>query len=307
MTAQQLAEELEVSVRTVYRDVEALGAAGIPIYGEAGHAGGYRLVDGYRTRLTGLTSGEAESLFLSGLPGPAADLGLDGMLSAAQRKLMAALPDEQRARTSRLQQRFHLDLSGWYAEDEVSPRLSAVADAVWRERRVRIRYRRWRAPQEVTRTLEPYGIVLKGGVWYMVACAAKHIRTYRVSQILRAQILDASFDRPAGFDLAKYWRSYLDDFNTRRHRGAATVRLSRRIFDQLPDLLEPIVVRAAQSSARPGGADDAVQVEIPIETVEHATRMLLALGPDAEVLAPAALRQQIAGAVTALDRIYRAP
>ncbi len=128
MTARALADELEVSVRTVYRDIESLAAAGVPLYGEAGHEGGYRLVDGYRTRLTGLTAGEAESLFLTGLPSAAADLGLGASVTAAQLKLMAALPAELRDRAGRVAERFHLDAPSWYRDADSSPHLSGVAD-----------------------------------------------------------------------------------------------------------------------------------------------------------------------------------
>jgi biotin operon repressor len=143
MTAQELADELEVSVRTVYRDMDSLGAAGIPLYGEAGHEGGYRLIEGYRTRLTGLTTGEAESLFLTGLPSAAADLGLGASVAAAQLKLMAALPPELRDRAGRVAERFHLDAPSWYRDADSAPQLGGVAAAVWDQRVIRIRYLRW--------------------------------------------------------------------------------------------------------------------------------------------------------------------
>jgi predicted DNA-binding transcriptional regulator YafY len=307
MTAQQLADELEVSVRTVYRDVESLAAAGVPLYGDAGHDGGYRLVDGYRTRLTGLTRDEAEALFLAGLPGPAADLGLGAVLATAQLKLTAALPDDLRDRTSVLRQRFHLDTSAWYAETDPVPHLAAVTDAVWRQRRIRIRYRRWKAPQEVTRTLEPYGLVLKAGRWYLVAGRPERVRTFRVSQILRIRVLEDRFDRPHGFDLAAHWRSYLEEFDARRHQGEAVVRLSPRVLQQLPDLMEPAVAHAARRSAGPPDPDGQVRVVVPIESVPHAAGMLLRLGAEAEVLEPAELRALMAETVAALAETYRHP
>ncbi|MGV9347978.1 helix-turn-helix transcriptional regulator [Streptomyces spiralis] len=307
MTAQQVADELEVSVRTVYRDMESLAAAGVPLYGDPGHDGGYRLVGGYRTRLTGLTREEAEALSLAGLPGPAADLGLGTVLATAQLKLTAALPDELRDRTGALRQRFHLDTTGWYAEADATPHLAAVTEAVWRQHRIRVRYRRWKAPQEVTRTLEPYGLVLKSGRWYLIAGSPEPIRTYRVSQILRTHALPDRFERPPGFDLATHWQSYLADFDARRHRGEAVVRLSPRILEQLPDLMEPAVARAAQDSAGPPGPDGRAQVVIPIESVDHAVGMLLRLGAEAEVVAPTDLRARMAQTIAALADTYRLP
>src|SRR5215470_5870068 len=149
LTAAQLAQELEVSVRTVYRDVESLHAAGIPLYGDAGHRGGYQLMDGYRTRLTGLSPDEAKALPLSGLPGPAAELGLGSVLAAAELKVRAALPPALAEQLGATAERFHLDAAGWYARIEDTPFLTAVADAVWRGSVLQVRYRRWKKPTDV--------------------------------------------------------------------------------------------------------------------------------------------------------------
>jgi predicted DNA-binding transcriptional regulator YafY len=291
LTAAQLAEELQVSVRTIYRDVDALHAAGVPLYGEAGHAGGYRLVEGYRTRLTGLTENEADSLFLTGLPGPAQELGLGAEVAAAWLKLTASLPPELRDRATRIQQRFHLDAPSWYAEPDDTPALAAAADAVWRERRIHIHYHRWREPTDVERTLDPYGLVVKAGRWYLVAASAR-ISTYRVSQIQSLTVLDEGFQRPAGFDLSAFWQSYLDDFDARRHSDTATIRISPELQARLADAVEP---------ADPHGW---VTATVPIENLNHAQRTFLGFGADVEVLSPPALRAGITAAVTALARTY---
>ncbi|HEX6681319.1 MAG TPA: YafY family protein [Candidatus Limnocylindrales bacterium] len=301
MTAQQLADELEVSVRTIYRDVESLHAAGVPLYGDAGWSGGYQLLDGYRTRLTGLTTDEAESLFLSGLPGPAAELGLGAVVTAAQLKLMAALPAELRDRAGRIRQRFHLDAPGWYSRTDDAPHLLAVAAAVWGEHRIRIRYRRWEAPREVVRTLDPYGLVLKGGRWYLIAAAKGKPRTYRVSEILELHPLDEPFERP-DFDLAAYWQSYLDEFDRRRQTGEATVLLSPRGFQRLRDLFGQAVAEAAARNR--SEVDGWIRTTIPIEEQGHALGQMLRLGTDVRVLEPIELRDLIAATVKELDGYY---
>ncbi len=303
MTAQELAEELEVSVRTVYRDVESLGAAGVPLYADRGPAGGYQLLDGYRTRLTGLTSGEAESLFLAGIPGPAAQLGLGTVLAGAQLKLLAALPLELRSRAGRIKERFHLDAPGWFHEGDELPHLAAVADAVWNQRALYVRYRRWGG--EVDRTLNPLGLVLKAGVWYLVASVSGQLRTYRVSRILELETLNQHFERPEGFDLAGYWQTWAEQFQTRLYKAEAVVRLSPRAIELLPHFCTPEASRAAKSSAHPVDPDGWVQVVLPIESIEHAFHDLLRFGADAEVVAPQALRERMTGAADALARVYR--
>jgi predicted DNA-binding transcriptional regulator YafY len=165
VTAPELAKACEVSVRTIYRDIDALAAAGVPVYADRGAEGGYRLLDGYQVRLNGLSRPEAEALFMAGLPGPAAALGLDAAMIAAQTKLMAALPDNLRPNASRMQQRFHLDAPGWFGETEEPKHLRVIASAVLREILIEIRYQSWKA--EKRRRVAPLGLVLKGGCWYL--------------------------------------------------------------------------------------------------------------------------------------------
>ncbi|MBE8476296.1 helix-turn-helix transcriptional regulator [Streptomyces justiciae] len=290
MTAAQLAEELEVSVRTVYRDVEALGAAGVPLYGDAGHAGGYRLLDGYRTRLTGLTADEAEALFLAGAPGPAAELGLGSVLAAAQLKVRAALPAELRAHADRISGRFHLDAPGWYAEADATPYLPAVADAVWNGRVLHVRYRRWARPTDVERRLEPYGLVLKAGRWYVVAGPGP--RTFRVDQILELATSDEEFSRPDDFDLTAYWTAYQRDFHERLYREEALVRLA------------PGVTHGRTASYGPVEGDGWRQARVPIESVDRALGEFLSMGAGVEVLEPPELRERLAETVRELAARY---
>ncbi len=302
MTAQALADELEVSVRTIYRDVDSLHAAGVPLYGDAGPSGGYQLLDGYRTRLTGLTEQEAESLFLAGLPGPAAELGLGDAVSAAQLKLMAALPSSMRDRASRMAERFHLDAPAWYYDPERSPFLEVVADAVWRGRLLEVDYRRWQAPERVTKVLRPLGLVLKAGRWYLVARGSSRISTYRVSQMQAVSVLDESFERPEGFDLAAHWAASLEDFQARQFTGEATIRLSPGAWKSFSSQVLPAVARAAEESAVDDGGS--VRVTIPIESIGHATGMLLRMGGEVEVLAPDELRAQVTAVVRQLASLY---
>lgn len=312
MTATQLAEELEVSVRTVYRDVDALLAAGIPLYGEPGHDGGYQLVEGYRTRLTGLSVDEAEAMFLAALPGPAADLGLGAVMAAAQLKLKAALPAQLRAQAGRIQERFHLDAPGWYGDPDEVPHLPTVAGAVWNRRVVQIRYSRWKEPTEVDRRLEPHGLVLKAGRWYVVAKAERTMRTYRVDQILQATDLGEPFEPEPGFDLAEYWNTYLADFRARLYPDQAVIRLSPQAVKaariQLSQAAAQAIDQAAQRAPAPTPDADAsdgwIQATVPIESLDHAHAEFLKLGADLEVLEPEDLRRRMAASAHALARLY---
>ncbi|MGW2200914.1 helix-turn-helix transcriptional regulator [Streptomyces sp. NPDC001774] len=299
MTAAQLAEELEVSVRTVYRDVEALHAAGVPLYGDAGHSGGYQLLAGHRSRLTDLYTGEAEALFLAGIPGAAAELGLGAHFVDAQLKLRASLPAPLRDHVDRLRARFHIDAPGWYAEDTDAPFLPQVAEAVRAGRVIAVRYRRWKEPTDVDRRLEPYGLVLKAGRWYLVAGPGP--RTYRVDQILGIDVTDEESGIPDGFDLAAHWRASQAGFHARLHGGDALVRLS-------PDGVKRLTGAAARALAANGTPepDGWTRATLPIESLAHAHDTYLGLGADIEVLEPPELRARIAGTVSRLAARYGA-
>lgn len=297
MTAGQLAEELEVSVRTVYRDVESLHAAGVPLYGDAGHSGGYRLLAGHRSRLTDLYTREAEALFLAGIPGAAAELGLGAHFVDAQLKLRAALPAPLRDHVDRLRARFHIDAPGWYAEDIDAPFLPRVAEAVRAGRVLAVRYRRWKDPTDVDRRLEPYGLVLKAGRWYLVAGPGP--RTYRVDQILELDVTDEEFEIPDGFDLAAHWQEYQDGFRSRLHTGEALVRLS-------PEGAKRLTGAAARALAETGvpDRDGWTRATVPTESLSHAHDTFLTLGVDVEVLEPAELRARIAATAATLAGRY---
>jgi predicted DNA-binding transcriptional regulator YafY len=298
LTAAWLAGELGVSVRTIYRDIEALGAAGVPVYGEAGPAGGYRLVEGFRTRLTGLTAAEAEALFLAGVPGAAAELGRGADAAATRRKLAAALPAGLAERAEAVGQWFHLDAPGWDRGVGGPEHLSAVTDAVWRQQALRIGYRSWARTAE--HEVEPYGVVLKAGAWYLVA--GQGPRTYRVDRILCLTRLPGRFERPEGFDLAAYWDGHVDRHRAGLPRGEAVVRLSPRGVERVRWDFGTEVVEAVAAGAAEG--DGWVRAVVPIESVEVAEREWLRLGADVEVLAPAELRCRVADTARRLAAAY---
>ena len=304
LTAEILARELEVSVRTVLRDVDALSAAGVPIYAERGPAGGIRLVEGYRTRLTGMTAEEAEALFLSGLPGPAAELGLGTVVAAAQVKVMAALPAELRSRSSRLVQRFHLDAGAWFRGSEPVPHLPTVAEAVWAARRLEIGYRRDDAT--ATRVLEPLGIVLKAGIWYLVARSEGEPRTYRVSRITEARALEEPFERPAGFDLAAWW----SESSAAYERDAPRVEIVARVMsDQAWRLADAVGERPFREARRigPPDAEGRETFRVTVAWPEELTGRFVAAAPDVELLEPARLRDEILAAAKAAIEAYSRP
>ena len=302
VTAQALADENEVSLRTIYRDVDALSAAGIPVYSERGSSGGYRLLDGYRTRLNGLSPVEAEALFLTGLSRQTADMGLGPVVATAQTKLLAAMPAEIRAGAERMRSRFHLDAPSWFGEGESLAHLPLVADAVWRERPIRIRYRSWKAEKE--RRVEPLGIVLKGGAWYLVAQVEGSVRTYRISRILNLEVLDEQFTRPEPFDLEDYWTDNTRRLDAELHPNQAMLRLSPWGLKMMDTIL-PAFSRAGAGIGDPDESGWRV-VTLPVASVRWAAHELLRFGAEAEVLGPPDLRARMAEIVASLAAVYRA-
>ncbi|MEW2430459.1 YafY family protein [Micromonospora sp. NPDC047644] len=304
MTASELARELEISERTVYRDVLALSAAGVPVYADRGRAGGYRLLGGYRTRLTGLTRDEAEALFLAGLPGPAGEMGLADAVASAELKVLAALPPALRDAPARTGQRFHLDVPGWFRQSAPPLWLPELARAVWGDTVVELRYRR--GDQEVTRQVQPYGLVLKSGVWYLVGRVGDDVRTYRVDRVTGVEVGDEHFDRDEGFDLARHWREQAGSFLRTMLRAEVAVRLSPAGLRQLrhlvsaPDVYDDIVAAAGQPDGQGW-----VMTRLPVESVPVAYHQLLGLGPEVEVLEPAELRQLFAESAERLAALYR--
>jgi predicted DNA-binding transcriptional regulator YafY len=287
LTAAEIAGKLEVSIRTVHRDVESLTAAGVPVEAVRGPAGGYRLAGGYRTRLTGLTADEAEALFATGISGPAAELGLGGELAAARLKLLAALPHELQERATRASRLFHLDARGWFRAEDRVPHLPALSAAVWRGCRIRLRYRE--GPRVVQRTIDPLGLVLKGGAWYLVARRSAGMRVYRVSRVASVRPLEESFERPAEFELAAFWEEWSRNFEQTLPSVEVTVRVDEEVRRFLPG--EPRI------------AEDGRAV-VAFSDLGDAYRELLRFGSQVEVLQPVELRERVAATGREVAALY---
>lgn len=305
MTAAELARELEVSERTVTRDAQALSEAGVPVYAERGRAGGYRLVDGYRTRLTGLARGEAEALFLSGVPGALREMGLQDAASAARLKVSAALMPSLRDAPRTAAQRFHLDAPAWFQEPEAPPLLPVIAEAVWDDRPLTARY--LRGGTEAVRELEPYGLVLKAGVWYLCArvADAAAFRTYRVDRFTDARPGPERFDRDEDFDLPGFWARQAERFARSILRAEVVLRLTPAGLRRLPYAVDPVAARDALAGAGKPDARGWVTVTLGVESEEVAHAQLTALGPEAEVVSPEPLRRRLAEDAARLAALYR--
>lgn len=302
VTAPELADVCETTVRTVYRDIEALSEMGVPVYSERGTHGGYRLLDGYRTRLNGVSAREAEALFLAGLPGPAKDLGLYPTLADAQLKLQAALPERLRQGADRLQSRFLLDAPNWFDEEEKTEDLPALMSAVLDQRRVRMTYQSWRGVGE--RQVDPLGIVLKAGAWYLVARRDSVIRTYKVSRIRSLTILEAGFERPADFHLAHHWQQSQRALEESQYPLVAEIRLSEVGMTILSHLCTAQALEKAtiEQPDREGWC----RVQLPIMRPPAGCHELLRFGAEVEVLGPPELRAEMADIVGRMARSYNA-
>jgi len=303
MPAQALAGELEVSVRTIYRDLDALSAAGVPVYAERGPGGGCALLDSYRTTLTGLTADEVRALFMLTIPAALAQLGVGQELKAALLKLSAALPAERRRDEAWVRQRIHLDWTGWQAEEPV-PHLQTIQRAVWADRRLWLVYRRQAGPavRQFERLADPYGLVAKAGVWHLVCLAGGRLRVYRVSDLLEVRLTNERFQRPADFDLAAFWAGWCAEAETRRWLFEATVHVSPVLAAELPMRFGDRI--REQIALAPPDAEGWITVTLPFDSFESARGWLLASGRAAEVVEPVALRLSVADHAAQVAAMY---
>jgi predicted DNA-binding transcriptional regulator YafY len=301
LTADALAREFEVSVRTIYRDIDKLSAAGVPIYGDRGPGGGFQLIDGYQTRLTGLATDEAEAMFMIGMPGPAAALGLGDAAVSAGRKLLAALPREWRETASKMNARFHVDPVDWYRGQVPLAHLPALVRAVLDCRIVTMQYTSWSG--ERAWRVEPLGLVMKAGAWYLVARGAGSTRIFKVSNMAEHRVLDEFFLRPVNFDLPAYWTNELIRFEAQLRTESATIKASALGLKRLAELGE--YAERAVAAAVVARTGRWTTLSLPIENVEHAARMLLGLGPEIEVIAPLALRHELGKLASQIARRAR--
>ncbi|MFE2878554.1 helix-turn-helix transcriptional regulator [Streptomyces roseus] len=318
LTAAALARGLEVSERTVIRDAQALQEAGIPVRSERGRAGGYFLAPGYRTRLTTLNPSEAETLFLSGLPSALRDLGLSAAADTARLKLTATLLPSLREAAESSVRRFHLDAPAWFREPPTPDVLPELARAVWADRAVELSYARpgrdGAPPASVSRVVEPYGLVLKAGTWYVVARSRGANRdggwrTYRVDRVTAltpAAGRDEPFVRDPSFDLAAHWEERSAAFARTLLRTTVRVRLTARGLGRLPSVVDGAAIGDALASATAPDPAGLVTLDLPTESEEVAFDQLARLGAHAEVLAPATLRARFRAQASALAVLYGA-
>jgi predicted DNA-binding transcriptional regulator YafY len=290
LTAEYLAEEFEVSVRTIYRDIDALSASGIPVYGDSGPGGGFQLLDGYRTKLTGLDPDETEAMLLIGLPGAAQAMGLGNAATRARNKLLVALPRAGSDHANRIAGRFHLDTADWYRAARPTPSLVKVARAVFDRQLLAMTYQSWTARRDWR--VEPYGLVLKAGNWYLVANGREKIRNFNVADILSVDVLPDRFIPPAEFDLATWWSESERSFEKRIRPRTAILRASPTGLQRLR--LLGTFAGEAVAKASPADNDGWHIVELPLETIESAAPTLLGIGPEIDIIAPATLGAEIA-------------
>lgn len=299
-TARELAQRLEVSERTIHRDMEALSAAGFPVFAERGSGGGWMLVEGYKTNLTGLNKDEIQALFLTKPLRLLADLGLDKASDAAMLKLSAALPSVHRDNAEHARQRIHIDITGWNRSDEAARLLPVLQQAVWQEHKLRFTYER-SGCDPVERLADPLGLVAKGSVWYLVAVVDGDIRSYRVSRVLEAELIDAPSVRPKGFDLAEYWKQSAVDFKAQLPRYQATVRAHPDVYPRMS-----FAGRFAriEHSEQPD-SDGWITVRMRFDVEEMAVEYALSFGSKMEVIEPDSLREKVIDAAKSVIAFYQ--
>jgi len=287
-TAKELADELAVSERTIYRDVEALCMAGVPLFCERGPGGGIALLDSYRTNLTGLTAQETRALFMLSVPAPLAELGVGPEVQSALFKLAAALPQALRPDEIRTRQRIHIDSVWWFSDKDPEPNLSRLHRAVWQDNWINAEYR-WMNFLTIPRQLAPYGLVAKGGVWYLVWESEGRFGVYKVAELASVQVTDENFIRKEDFDLKNFWETYCRQELS--NRPVYPVRL--RFSPELKGRLTQLTGKPAAIDSNPLEVHDPdtwLTATITFESPHEARERLLALGGSVEVISPRALR-----------------
>jgi predicted DNA-binding transcriptional regulator YafY len=294
-SARTLAQRLEVSERTIYRDVDALGAAGVPVYAERGANGGIVLADGYRRALTNFNEEEIRALFISGAS-PLADLGMERGFNRALEKLHGGLADVQRRAAEKSRSRVHLDTRRWNQPEPSRELLTTLRRAVWDDRCLQISYEdRNRAPS--TRIVDPLGLVSKAGVWYLVARQGQELRSFRVDRIRTAVELTEHFSRPGNFDLEGYWRDSSARFSEASRSADCVVTLRARTV-----ALERITAYWPVEVVSRRKRDAIVRVTFP--GPEVAVFHLVAWADGASLIEPAGLREPVVAAARRALRRY---
>lgn len=299
MTASELARRLEVSERTIYRDMDALSAAGVPVYMTRGIGGGCVLPDGYRTNLTGLSEAEIQSLFLATPARLLADLGLRQAAEGALIKVLASLPSVSRRDAEYARQRIHVDSAGWHRSGEIVAALPALQEAIWRERTVRFLYERSDGAR-AERLVDPLGLVAKGRVWYLVAATDGDIRTYRVSRVRDVCMTAEPCARPDRFDLAAYWEQSSADFVAALPRYPVTLRAPA---DLLPHIKSTLPPGRIEHTGAPD-ADGRITLRVRFDIEEEAAGYAFRFGTQLEVLEPPALRARLADVAASVAAFY---
>jgi predicted DNA-binding transcriptional regulator YafY len=302
MTSRDLASRLEVSERTIHRDMEALSGAGIPVVAARGLGGGWSLLGEYRTDLTGLTETEIQSLFVTKPAKLLADLRLEKAADVALLKLLACLPATFRQGVERARQRIHVDVSGWSRREEAVPFLPILQEALWLERQVQITYERGVHSEPVQRVLAPFGLVAKGSVWYLVGSVDRHVRSYRVSRISQAEVLNEGAEIPADFDLAQYWEQSSSAFKSNVPNYLATFWVSPEVWLRLSFAGRFARVTETEETDARGWRKAVIGFDVEDMACEYA----LSFGPNLEVIEPVSLREKVIIMAQTTLEFYRA-
>ncbi|MFF2474642.1 helix-turn-helix transcriptional regulator [Streptomyces sp. NPDC058066] len=302
VAAPELAERLEVSVRTIYRDIEALSASGVPVYAERGRHGGIALLPGYRTDVTGLTADESRALFILAAQGAHSALGLDSAFRSALRKVMAALPEPHRPAAELTSRRILVEASRWRGGPMPAVDLGVLQEAVLAERRLRLRYRHSGTDTPRTYTVDPYGLVSKAGVWYLVADRRAAPQLFRADRVREATLTDAPVRRRLGVQLADAWAVLKRQVEDRPGAVEATARVRRTHLD----LFLRLCGNALTAPPDDDGRSEWITVRLGYGEVREA-RSLLSFADNVEVAGPPEIREELARCAAAITGVYGPP